>query len=289
MRILFAVSNNENSKEDIVNVIVNEYQKTYKKIISYKRAFYYDAIINEIRETRDENRYDLIIISEDLEKNIKDSYDNQDDNLFRRIDEISDEAYKEDGTPIPIMLICSDRRSEDDPIIAQLFVLGVYNVLVGRERTIQNVCALINKPRNKKQAKLMFSITPKNLRYKARANNNTISQRELISIIKFFNVNQDNTDKCVRGFAKIFKEYSEEQLQVIINNLPIAVRLKLEENSKEYLSVAKESVKQYQAKTSSSTLKEVVLTNNTGVSSGVIIPGQDRKKGIFRRSNGKNE
>lgn len=289
MRILFAVSNNENSKEDIVNIILNEYQKTYKKIVSYKRAYYYDAIINEIRETRDENRYDLIIISEDLEKNIKDSYDNQDDNLYRRIDEISDEAYKEDGTAIPIILICSDRRSEDDPIISQLFVLGVYNVLVGRERTIQNVCALINKPRNKKQAKLMYGITPKNLRYKARANNSSISQRELLSIIKFFNVNQDNTEKCVRGFSKIFKEYTEEQLQIIINNLPLSVRIKLEENSKEYNSVAKESVKQYQEKNSKSTLKEVVLTNNTGVSSGVIIPGQDRKKGIFKKSNGKNE
>ena len=289
MRILFAVSNDENSKDDIVNVIVNEYQKTYKKIVSYKRAFYYEAIVNEIKETRDENRYDLIIISEDLEKNIKESYDNQDDNLFRRLDEITDEAYKEDGTSIPIILICSDRRSEGDPIIQQLFVLGVYNVLVGRDRTIQNVCALINKPRNKKEAKLMYGILPKKLTYKARANKSTISQRELMSIIKFFSINQDNVDKCVRGFSKIYKEYTEEQLQIIINNLPLSVRIKLEENSKEYVSVAKESVKQYQEKNSNSTLKEVILTNNTGVSSGVIIPGQDRKKGIFKRSNGKNE
>ena len=66
MRILFAVSNDENSKEDIVNVIVNEYQKTYKKIVSYKRAFYYEAIVNEIKDTREENRYDLIIISKKL-------------------------------------------------------------------------------------------------------------------------------------------------------------------------------------------------------------------------------
>ena len=38
MRILFAVSSSENSKNDIVEVILNEYQKTYKEIISYKRA-----------------------------------------------------------------------------------------------------------------------------------------------------------------------------------------------------------------------------------------------------------
>ena len=46
MRVLFAVSNSEDSKGDIVDVICNEYQKEYKKIISYKRVFYYDAIIN---------------------------------------------------------------------------------------------------------------------------------------------------------------------------------------------------------------------------------------------------
>ena len=53
MRVLFAVSNSEDSKGDIVDVICNEYQKEYKKIISYKRVFYYDAIINEIRQSRD--------------------------------------------------------------------------------------------------------------------------------------------------------------------------------------------------------------------------------------------
>ena len=70
MRVLFAVSNSEDSKGDIVDVICNEYQKEYKKIISYKRVFYYDAIINEIRQSRD-NKYDRIIISEDFEKVLK--------------------------------------------------------------------------------------------------------------------------------------------------------------------------------------------------------------------------
>ena len=34
MRILFAVSNNDNGKNDIVDVILDEYQRVYKKIIS---------------------------------------------------------------------------------------------------------------------------------------------------------------------------------------------------------------------------------------------------------------
>ena len=100
MRILFAVSNNDNGKNDIVDVILDEYQRVYKKIISYKRAFYFDAIIDEVQQTMD-NRYDLIVISEDLEKGINESYDSEDENLYRHIDEITDEAYKEDGTGIP--------------------------------------------------------------------------------------------------------------------------------------------------------------------------------------------
>ena len=138
MRVLFAVSNSEDSKGDIVDVICNEYQKEYKKIISYKRVFYYDAIINEIRQSRD-NKYDRIIISEDFEKVLNDTYENEDFNLYKRIDEITDEAYKDDGTGIPIILLCSDRRSKRDSIVSKLFVLGVYNMLFGRERTIQNV------------------------------------------------------------------------------------------------------------------------------------------------------
>lgn len=288
MRVLFAVSNSEGSKDDIVDVILNEFQREYKKIISYKRAFYYDAIINEIRDTRDSNRYDLIIISEDLEKNIKDTYDTQDENLYRRLDEITDEAYKEDGTGIPIILICSERRTERDPIIPKLFVLGIYNILVGREKTIQNVCALINRPRNKKQAKLIYSIIPKDLKYNSRIGTDTMSQRELVSIIKFFNVNQNNTEKCVKGFAKIAREYSEEQLQPVIKNLPLAVRIKLEESSKEYNRIVKERVKQIQDESKRSTLQEKdLIKKKPGISSSIIIPGQEKKQGVFKKINGK--
>lgn len=173
MRVLFAVSNSENSNEDIVDIICNEYQKQYKKIISYKRVFYYDAIVNEIKQTRD-NQYDRIIISEDFEKNISDSYESEDINLYKHLDEITDEAYKDDGTSIPIILLGSDRRSERDPIISKLFILGVYNILLGRERTIQNVCALIEKPRNKKIAKIQYNLDPANLKYTSSKNESII-------------------------------------------------------------------------------------------------------------------
>lgn len=286
MRILFAVSNSENSKDDIVNVILNEYQKEYKKIISYKRAFYYEAIINEVRQSKD-NKYDLIIISEDLEKNIDDSYEAEDASLYKHLDEITDEAYKDDGTGIPIILICSDRRSERDPIISKLFVLGVYNILTGKERTIQNVCALINRPRNKKNAKILYNINPKSLNYVSSTNSRIISDKELISILKFFNVNRDKIDKCVKGFAKLAREYNEEQLQTIINGLPLDVRIILEENSKEYMKIAKVSVKRNYENNKSTFVSRNLTTGDSSVSSDVIIPGQTSQRGIFKKITGK--
>ena len=287
MRVLFAVSNSEDSKGDIVDVICNEYQKEYKKIISYKRVFYYDAIINEIRQSRD-NKYDRIIISEDFEKNINDSYESEDTNLYRRIDQISDEAYKDDGTAIPIILLCSDRRSERDPIISKLFVLGVYNILLGKERTIQNVCALIDKPRNKRIAKVLYNIAPDKLRYTSSNPNQIVSDKELMSILKFFNTYKDKVDKCVRGFAKLSRMYTEEQLQLIIMRLPLDVKLILEENSNEYSKVAKESVKKLVEQNKNYSIITRDLTKELGVNSkDVIIPKKTDGKGVFKRISGK--
>lgn len=286
MRILFAVSSSDNGKADIVDVILNEYQRVYKKIISYKRAFYFDAIIDEVQQTRN-NRYDLIIISEDLEKGINESYDSEDENLYKHIDEITDEAYKEDGTGIPIILICRDRRSEQDPIIPQLFTLGVYNILIGRDRTIQNVCALIDQPRNKRKAKMMYNINPKGLTYKQNNNKKVISDKELMNIKRFFSANQDKKEKCVRGFAKIAKEYSEEQIQVIIESLPIEVRLILEESSSEYMKYAKISIKDiYKQKSSSFEERDLQVPENKKKSSGnVIIPNQVDRRSFFKKNN----
>ena len=283
MRILFAVSNSEDSNGDIVDIICNEYQKEYKKIISYKRAFYYDAIVNEIRQTKD-NKYDRIVISEDLEKNLSDSYESEDFNLYKHIDEITDEAYKDDGTSIPIILLCSDRRSERDPIISKLFVLGVYNILLGKERTIQNVCSLIESLRNKKMAKILYNIDPAALQYTSSIKNNIISDKELISILKYFNINKDKVDKCVRGFAKLSKEYTEQQLQLIIRKLPLDVRIILEDNSKEYLKIAKTSVKNQQDIESKNKFVSRDLERETGMSgSDVIIPNQVDRNNVFKK------
>lgn len=285
MKVLFAVADNENGKSDIVEVIVNEYQQQYKKIISYKRAFYFDAILNEVKQTRNDNRYDLIIVSEDLENNSKESYENQDLILYKNMDLLTDEAYKEDGTMIPIILICNDRRSDRDPMISKLFALGMYNVLYGKDRTIQNVCSLIDKPRNKKEAKIKYNINSVSVKYESEASiEKIISNKELISILRFFNTNKDNVDKCVRGFAKLYKEMNTTQLNKIIANLPIDIKLILEDNSKEYVKICKVSVKKQFEEDNKNSFISKNLGSREGITGqSVIIPNQSGRRGLLKR------
>ena len=186
---------------------------------------------------------------------MSDSYETEDLNLYSHMDEITDEAYKPDGTGIPIILICGDRRSERDPIIKKLFVLGMYNILAGRDRTIQNVCSLIENPRNKKNAKIVYNI-----------------------------------EKCVRGFRKLVREKNELQLQTIIRNLPLEVKLLLEENSEEYVKIVKMSGREFHKNEKKIAYESKDLTSKNNLNtSGVIIPSQGAKKGIFRKLTDRKE
>ncbi len=52
-----------------------------------------------------------MVISEDLEAFTNNQYDQIDKFIFEKLDGISDEASNSIGNDIPIILICSDRRS----------------------------------------------------------------------------------------------------------------------------------------------------------------------------------
>ena len=134
----------------------------------------------------------------------------------------------------------------------------------------------------------MYNINPKGLTYKKEEEvKKIISNKELASIIKFFVTYQDKKDKCVRGFAKICREYSDAQIQEIIEHLPIEVRVVLEENSKEYLEHAKVSVKNiYKQKTSSLEERNLNISESRYTAGGnVIIPNQTNRKGILKKNN----
>ena len=145
MKVLFAVSN-----EEISESIVKRYQKEYKEIISYKNVYYFNAILKELQKDKS---YDRIVISEELEAFTNTQYDQIDKFIFDKLDSISDEASNLKGEDIPIILICSDRREKGEEMLVKLFGIGIYSALLGNDRSVDNVCKWLNKPRSKKEAK----------------------------------------------------------------------------------------------------------------------------------------
>ena len=172
MKVLFAVSNEKMSES-----IRKRYQTEYKQIISYKNVYYFNAILKELQKDK---TYDRVVISEDLEQYVNNDYNQMDKFLFDRLDSISDEASNMKGEDIPIILICDDRRSKSEPILVKLFGIGVYNAIIGDDRSIEEVCRLINRPRVKKEAKAYYKIDIEEVNYQSENENETKAKLEKI-------------------------------------------------------------------------------------------------------------
>ena len=177
MKVLFAVNN-----ESISEAIIKKYQQEYKEIISSKNVYYFDAITRELQKDK---TYDRIVISEDVEPFANNNYGVIDKFIFERLDNISDEATTRDGQDIPIILICADRREKSESILVKLFGIGIYSALLGKDRTIANVCELMNKPRNKKDAKIYYRIESEEVTYQSE-NENDVSESEIQSILAHY-------------------------------------------------------------------------------------------------------
>ena len=159
MKVLFAVSD-----ESISDAITKKYQQMYKEIVSSKNVYYFNAILKELQKDKS---YDRVIISEDLEPFTNNNFDTIDNFIFDKLDSISDEASNSLGEDIPIILIATDRRTKSDSLLIKLFGIGVYSTLIGQDRSIDEVCKLMNKPRTKKEAKIYYQIDSNEVEYKA--------------------------------------------------------------------------------------------------------------------------
>ena len=228
MKVLFAVSN-----EEISESIVKKYQKQYKEIISYKNVYYFNAILKELQKDK---TYDRVVISEELEAFTNTQYDQIDKFIFEKLDSISDEASDMRGNDIPIILICSDRRTKSESLLVKLFGIGVYNALIGNDRSIDEVCNLINKPRTKKEAKIYYKIDSEEVNYQAE-NENDVSEMEIQNIVAHYKRLGKNEDKYIESFDNIAAQYNDKQLRIITKFLPLNVRAVLEERSPKYQQV----------------------------------------------------
>ena len=225
MKVLFAVNNDE-----ISNAIVKRYQKDYKEILSYKNVYYFNAILKELQKDK---TYDRVVISEDLEPFANNNYDTIDKFLFDKLDSISDEATNADGDDTDIILICTDRRSKSDDMLTKLFGIGIYSAIIGQDRSIDEVCRLINKPRTKKEAKSYYKIESDNVAYQAE-NEESVSEAEVQNILAHYKRLGRNEDKYVDSFNNIVSQYTDTQLKIIIRYLPMSVKAVLEERSPKY-------------------------------------------------------
>ena len=223
MKVLFAVSN-----ENISDSIIKKYQQQYKEIISSKNVYYFNAIVKELQKDKS---YDRIVISEDLEPFANNNYEVIDKFIFEKLDSISDEATSNNGQDIPIILICADRREKADPLLGKIFGIGVYSALLGQDRSVSNVCELINKPRSKKDAKIYYHIDSDKSGYVSESD---VSEVEIQNILNHYKKLGKNEEQYVVSFDNIASQYTDAQLRVICKFLPINVKAVLEANSQKY-------------------------------------------------------
>ena len=273
MKVLFAVSNEEVSEN-----IVKRYQKEYKEIISYKNVYYFNAILKELQKDK---TYDRVVISEDLETFANNQYDQIDKFIFEKLDSISDEASNFKGDDIPIILICSDRRTKSEQMLVKLFGIGIYNALLGTDRTVEELCKLINKPRLKKEGKTYYKIDVEDVKYKAE-NENDVSEVEIQNILAHYKRLGKNEDKYVESFDNIAAQYNDTQLRIIAKFLPLNVRAVLEEKSPKYQKVMSFNAKitdnlrkrksEQEAQGTTQRLLKTSNTRETVLSRPVVIP-----------------
>ena len=228
MKVLFAVSN-----EEISESIVKKYQKEYKQIISYKNVYYFNAILKELEKDKS---YDRVVISEDLEAFTHTQYDQIDKFIFEKLDSISDEASNLRGSDIPIILICSDRRTQSEDMLVKLFGIGIYDAIIGNDRSIDEVCKLINRPRSKKDAKSYYRIESEDINYQSE-NENDVSEVEIQNILAHYKRLGKNEDRYIDSFNNIAEQYNDTQLRIISKFLPLNVRAVLEERSPKYQQI----------------------------------------------------
>ena len=290
MKVLFAVSN-----EEISESIVKRYQREYKEIISYKNVYYFNAILKELQ--KDKN-YDRIVISEELEAFTNTQYDQIDKFIFDKLDSISDEAANLKGEDIPIILICSDRREKAEEMLVKLFGIGIYNALLGNDRSVDNVCKLLNKPRVKKEAKSYYKIDSDDVSYQSE-NENDVSEVEIQNILAHYKRLGKDEKRYVESFDNIASQYNDTQLRIITKFLPLNVRAVLEEKSQKYQQIISfnskisdtlraQNVKKEQTK---GTSEKLLNTGNKEriLSKPVVIPSSVNMNSAKKMSRTKNE
>ena len=250
MKILFAVNN-----DNVSEAIVKKYQKDYKEILSYKNVYYFNAIYRELQKDKS---YSRIVISEDLEPFANNNYNSIDNFLLEKYNNISEEAKTPNNEPIDIILVCADRRKKTDDLLAKIYKKGIYNAIIGQDRSIDEICRLINQPRDKEEAKRYYGIYESELG--DTESETSVSEAEVENIRAHYARLGKNEDKYIDSFNNIVAQYTDTQLRIIIKYLPMNVKAVLEERSPKYqqLVMNSSSVNDIDVKKKTASYKEQI-------------------------------
>ncbi len=219
MKVLFGINN-----DDTVKGIVKFYNEKYNEKLEYKNVYYFKQFVQELSA----GGYDRAVLLEELEKFPTTNYAQIDDYLFKNIDSMTD-IYDAKS----IIYVASDRRKDGDEFLAKLFNLGMYTVLTGQNRTKGKVCDAIHSPYLKKDVKKFYEKVIGENVYKS----NEVSEIEIQRIISYYKNQNGVTDKYNEIFDRISTQYTNEQLRVVINFLPIDVKQFLSENNQKYQGI----------------------------------------------------
>lgn len=270
MKVLFAVSN-----ENISEAIIKKYPKEYREILSYKNVYYFNAILKEIQKDKS---YDRIVISEDLEPFINTNHDSIDNFIFEHLDRISDEAHDNEGKETSIILICSERRAPGSAILNKLFSIGVYNAVMGKDRNLQELCSLINRPRTKKEAKQYYRIDQATY---DPSSENEVNEVEIQNILTHFKKLGKNTERYADSFNNIAAQYTDEQLKIIIKVLPMKVKAVLEVDSPKYQALmGSKPVQRVIPENKELGIKVNTIGKQTKINGPIVIPSSVKKTPI---------
>ncbi len=217
MKILFAINN-----EQITSKILEKYKELYGEDLEYKSVYYFKALLAEVKKDKS---YDRILIFEDLEPYVNNNIEAIDQYLFNKIDSISDEI---DNTEI--IFVCQERRTKSDKLLKRFFSLGIYNILLGKDRNVEVICRVIKKPRNKKEAKQYIDYGVEQVYERE----NTVDEVELQRILLHFKKLGDDTSKYIDSFERVSDQYNNLQMKIICNFLPANVKNYLNKNSNKY-------------------------------------------------------
>ena len=202
MKVLFAIGNEQTSKK-----VAEKYYNKYGEELEYKNVFYFKALLEEVKKDK---TYDRIVISEDLVRFYVKSIAAFDRIIFNYIDSITDEI--EDSE---IIFICSDRRTkQNDSFVERLFNIGVYNMLIGDERTIEPLCDCIKKPLNKKEAKRHLNITSIVSEGSPLASDDTVEEDQIMSILKYYDNMRINGKTSQAEYVKAFDDIQNNIIKI---------------------------------------------------------------------------